>query len=770
MILKSVHLLSNTACLWYIPYTYFSKCLKLENMNKVILFLLLVYCSTIVYAQQPTYSKSELRIKALLDKGDTHYRNSNKIEHPYAKDSAFYYAKKAESLSLEQKNEYFLARAYILYAYIYDLHAEAQPNPDNYKKSLDYVNKAIVIFTRLKKDSDLCFAYRELLGIQEYQLPLDKTIELAEKTRELCKKAGEKYDEGKTLEDLAYYYCLKTQFHKGIEFCNEALKVYKSAKIDNVQTVYSFMGAVYNELGELDKALEYSLKAVALSEKYPEVSYTTIDLYNFTGVIYRDLKKYNEALSYFEKAVAMSKKINNQGMLSFYEANAAEVALLAGNNNRAKYHLSQIEKKDHLINDPQFINALITLTKSHIKLKNDKKADKYALIIQQIFNKYDATVDESEARVGFSSALMSYYFHKKEFDLCRKYTLIYKDDVSKRKSKRKIMNAYHMLFKIDSAQTNFKSALGHYKMEMLYKDSIFNEVKNKQLTELQVKYESDEKEKSNLLLKKQAELQQSRLSKADLMKNVGFAGIGILVLTVILLYRRYLINRRIKKVIDLKNETLQNIVHEKEWLLKEIHHRVKNNLQVVMSLLNTQSHYLQDESAKKAIKNSQNRIHSMSLIHKKLYQSNNIVSVNMDLYIHELVEYLKESLDTGQRICFEINAEPIELNSTQSVPLSLILNETIMNSIKHAFPDGREGIISINLISLPENRIRLTIQDNGIGYEEKEAKLEASSSLGIRLIQGFSGELNADLEFISNKNGNTGLTIIIEFTAKNINP
>lgn len=221
-----------------------------------------------------------------------------------------------------------------------------------------------------------------------------------------------------------------------------------------------------------------------------------------------------------------------------------------------------------------------------------------------------------------------------------------------------------------------------------------------------------------------------------------------------------------KKVIDLKNEKLQNIVKEKEWLLKEIHHRVKNNLQVVMSLLNTQSHYLKDDAAREAIKNSQNRIHSMSLIHKKLYQSNNIVSVNMDLYIRELVEYLKETLNTGQRICFEINADPVELNSAQSVPLSLILNETIMNSIKHAFPDGREGIISISLVALHENRIRLTIKDNGIGYNGSFDDLKASSSLGIKLIIGFSGELNATIQFNDTKE--RGFAIAIEFTRKSM--
>lgn len=733
-------------------------------MTKLTLLFFLAFAGFITGAQnkqsQPQYSKSELKIKALLDKSDAHYQNSNKVDYPYARDSAFYYANKAEALSKKLNSPLFLGKTYVIHAAIVDSYAEYRMNEKDYRKSVDYLQKAIAIFKKLNNDEELCSAYRLLLLIQANEVPIEQTIALGEKALTLSRKIKDKELEGQLLQDLAYYYSLQNNFDKSISLLHETLKVYKSAKIDNVQTIYGHLGALYNELGEFEKALQYCLKAIVLAEKYKTEDYDTVELYNFTGIIYRGFKNYKESLKYFEKAVAFAKKINNRGVQVYYEANTAEVALLAGNKDKALYYLNEIEKKDDLAYDPQFVNSLTVLTTSHVKLKNEAKADKYAQIILKTYDNYKATAEEKAVTTGFSAALMSYFYYKKKYDLCKKYTLIYKDRAVESKSKQKIMNAYQMLFKIDSAQANHKSALDNYKMEMLYKDSIFDEAKNKQFTEMQVKYESEEKEKSNLLLKKQAELQKSKLSKADLMKNVGLAGIAILIITVIILYRRYVLNKRIRKVISQKNETLQNTIQEKEWLLKEIHHRVKNNLQVVMSLLNTQSHYLQDESAKKAIKNSQNRIHSMSLIHKKLYQSNNIVSVDMNLYIRELIEYLKESLDTGKRIDFEIDAEPIELSSAQSVPLSLILNETIMNSIKHAFPDRQEGIISITLITLPENLIRLTIKDNGIGYKGDFTDLKNASTLGMKLIQGFSNELNATLRFDDN---HPGLIIILEF-------
>lgn len=111
------------------------------------------------------FSKDELKIKALLDKGDIHFSNCLKTEYPYARDSALFYAKEVERLSIKQKNQYFLAHAYMFQAELIDVYAEIEPNESQYQKSLDYIQKAITIFTALKKEEDLSNAYRALLQI-----------------------------------------------------------------------------------------------------------------------------------------------------------------------------------------------------------------------------------------------------------------------------------------------------------------------------------------------------------------------------------------------------------------------------------------------------------------------------------------------------------------------------------------------------------------------------------------------------------------------------
>ena len=206
-------------------------------------------------------------------------------------------------------------------------------------------------------------------------------------------------------------------------------------------------------------------------------------------------------------------------------------------------------------------------------------------------------------------------------------------------------------------------------------DSILSENRLRQLQVLGVEYEIALKEdsiklkdKNILLLTQQNSLQQANLQQANLIKNVTIGGTILAFVIIGLLYRLYRQKKKSNKVITQKNEQLQHFLTEKEWLLKEIHHRVKNNLQIVMSLLNSQSAYIDNEPALTAIHDSQHRVHAISLIHQKLYNADNVSSIDISFYIRELVSYLRDSFNTGQRIRFELNIEKLEMDVSQAVP------------------------------------------------------------------------------------------------------
>ncbi|TAF00286.1 MAG: PAS domain S-box protein [Oscillatoriales cyanobacterium] len=184
---------------------------------------------------------------------------------------------------------------------------------------------------------------------------------------------------------------------------------------------------------------------------------------------------------------------------------------------------------------------------------------------------------------------------------------------------------------------------------------------------------------------------------------------------------------------------------EKEVLLKEIHHRVKNNMQVVSSLLQLQAQYIEDEPTLALFEESQTRIHSMALIHEQLYQSENIDRIDLPPYVENLVANLYQSFGCGNTsIQFNLNVDPIYLNIETAIPCGLIINELVSNSLKYAFIQSLSGEININFDGSNFPEFHLSIQDNGSGFPA-DFDVESSETLGLRLVRMLSQQLEGTL-------------------------
>lgn len=201
-------------------------------------------------------------------------------------------------------------------------------------------------------------------------------------------------------------------------------------------------------------------------------------------------------------------------------------------------------------------------------------------------------------------------------------------------------------------------------------------------------------------------------------------------------------------------ESLRVSLTEKTILLQEIHHRVKNNLQIISSLLDIQSDAIADVSAKSCFRECQNRISSLALVHEQLYQSRDFNSVDLADYLGNLVTHLLSSLgkDPG-KIALELDTTSISLNIDQAIPCGLIVNELISNALKYAFPNNRAGKISVRLTVDPEEWITLTVADNGIGLPA-DLDIRNTQSLGLQLVQMLVKQLRGELE-VHNDGGAT---------------
>ena len=198
-------------------------------------------------------------------------------------------------------------------------------------------------------------------------------------------------------------------------------------------------------------------------------------------------------------------------------------------------------------------------------------------------------------------------------------------------------------------------------------------------------------------------------------------------------------------------------LEEKEVLLQEIHHRVKNNLQVVSSLLNLQSRGIDDEETRQKFKESQNRVQSMALIHEQLYQSDNLSEIDFPKYIRQLAAHLFRSYQvSASRIDLETDIEDIPLGINVAVPCGLVINELLSNALKYAFPEGKGGRVKIRLFERENGYVSLSVADDGVGIPP-EIGFWNAKTLGLRLVRTLVHQLEGGVEI--ERSGGTEIVI-----------
>ncbi|TFF37787.1 sensor histidine kinase [Mucilaginibacter psychrotolerans] len=236
----------------------------------------------------------------------------------------------------------------------------------------------------------------------------------------------------------------------------------------------------------------------------------------------------------------------------------------------------------------------------------------------------------------------------------------------------------------------------------------------------------------------------------------------ILIITGIYIRHKFRFNELLISSLQSELQKKENMLAErnteKEWLMGEINHRVRNNLQIISSLFSTQSAYLGGQNVQKTIKSTERRLYTISLAYHSLYQSELLSKVNLQQYVGSLLDYLKDEYNLNENIQFDAGIEEVYLRIETTVPLGLIIYEAVSNAIKFAFPHSGKGKIKIAVKQLDDERFILAISDNGVGLPKSFDPAEAST-LGTNLIIGLGRQLGGECQLI----GENGLSLTLKF-------
>ncbi|MRX41534.1 sensor histidine kinase [Flavobacterium sp. LC2016-23] len=578
----------------------------------------------------------------------------------------------------------------------------------------------------------------------------------------------EKEKEIETLSQINVEYFIARRYKESEKLIRKIVKLQKEIKYHHNQYAFDVLSYLSYREGDLLSALSYSNKSIASMRSKADSTFKSIFFSRRAG-LYQYLKKNEDALAWYKKAL---ENRSEDTKLYWYKTFLVTVELLnsMGRYTQALSLLKETGSSFPARTDFEKMHYALLLGETYENLKKTDLAEKnYKIFLNSIQNfPTDHVHDEFPAAFFRISA---FYRNRGKTALARE--LLHKGiNPSFEIGHAKKSEYYYNLFKIDSTEHKYADAIKNLQLSQKFKDSAFGKEQQKKIAELFIKYEADKKDKSIKILNTQNQLQHIRSQQAERAKNIILIGALLLLVIIGLLLNRYIIkqksNRKLEanqRELDQKNvflETLnmeqEKLLKEKEWLIKEVHHRVKNNLQMVTSLLNSQSLYLEDDDAKMAVKDSLRRMQAMAMIHQKLYQDDTISTIAMPEYISDLVHYLHESFDSENQIVFEKNIAPIALDLSQAIPLGLIITESIVNAIKYAFLEGQKGIINISLQPDGNDSLLLKISDNGIGLTSFPEKSE-HYSLGHDLMQGLTKQLKGSFTI----ENNNGVHIMVKF-------
>ncbi len=438
------------------------------------------------------------------------------------------------------------------------------------------------------------------------------------------------------------------------------------------------------------------------------------------GDAYQEMNQMDSSISYYNKAYSIYSLLNDTVALTSQYLVLGNVYLKLNELDRSKQFL---------------INAL--------ELWSDAgRKTTLAYIYKSLSELYLQLADFESDETKEMSIIVIYYGKKLE---------VLADQIGVMKLQR---NAAKLLSKGYKNIGDYQKSLRYANLFISLNDSIYSTEKEKIIIENQIRYETEKKALEIQLLNSENELMMSELSHDKDIKQsqkivIYLLGFGFLLVFIfsIIIFRFYRLTKKINFSLENKTNIIIKQKDEIELLLKELHHRVKNNLQIISGLIELQASNIENPECQTVLSDAQSRLKSIAVIHQVLYQNEQNENVNFKTFVEELCNQIEASFNLKNKVEIEVNIpNDLNFNSETILPLGLIVNELITNSFKYAFIKQNDCKISVELFKANVNSYNLCVGDNGIGLP-LNYDLYKSKSLGLKLVQILAEQLSGDLKY-----------------------
>ena len=524
------------------------------------------------------------------------------------------------------------------------------------------------------------------------------------KALKISEAANDKPNMSAVYDKLSYLYSMQGNISEATNFTYRYLKVDEEMGnkngIANAAQKLAFNAA---SLGNNQEALQYfkqGLQAVQ-GDKLREAKFN-----GHIGFLYSDLGDYPQAMRFYSDAITSATL-------------AKDVPVLADiHNGMGNIYIAQ----------GKFTEALNHYLIAETAYKSVANKMGLAEIYVQLGTVYTRLKKYGEANKNFKQAI----------------------ELSRQMNSTLLMPVYYSgLQLLDSATGNWKNAYQHYKQYIFFRDSNFNKETLKKMVASQMRFESDKKEAITKAVQEKKDIEvQGEMRRQRKILYSAFAVLSMMLLFSVVVFRQR------NKIAKEKKRSDQLLV-DKELLIREVHHRVKNNLEVVSSLLALQSAQIDDPNTKEAMQEGQNRVHSIGIVHQKLYQGETLGAIEMKDYFLNLSESILDSFGAEKRVQIVCAMDALNIDIDTAVPLGLIVNELLTNTLKYAFPDGRKGNVEIKLEKRNDGMLQLQVSDNGVG----KSGLTQGTGFGGQLISLLTKQLGGTMR----EENNNGTHIFFEF-------